>query len=100
MSHSSTAVIRLWLGRVRRAIREATRGIRGLWMATSWGNGTGNSFPIASLLGDRAPTFEGPILGDEICGMGASRCRALSLTPDAICTPIVKGISTIENQVN
>jgi len=45
-------------------------------------------FPVASLLGDVAPTFEGSVLGDEICDTGASHCRASSLTPDAICTSI------------
>jgi len=91
MSHSFTAVIRLLLGRVRPAIRAATRGIRGLRMATSWGEGTGNLFLIASLLGDVAPAFEGPVLGDEIRDTEASRCRALSPTLEAICTPIVTG---------
>ena len=88
MSHSFTAVIRLLLGQVRPAIRAATRGIHGLRMATSWGEGTGNLFLIASLLGDVAPALERP---DEICDTEASRRCALSPTLEAICTPIVRG---------
>ena len=45
-----------------------------------------------------APALEGLVLGDEIRETGALRCRASSPTPEAIFTPVVEDISTIDNR--
>ena len=98
MSHSFTAVIILSLGRVRRAIRAATRGIRGLCAATFCGERPDNLFPILSFLDNMAPALEGLVLGDKIRETGALRCRASIPTPEVIFTPVVEDISTIDNR--
>jgi hypothetical protein len=66
------------LGRVRPAIKAATRGIRGFRAVRLGGKEANDLSPIVSSLDEMGPVREGTLLRGESVETEASACRATS----------------------